>query len=249
MTEKTNEKILEMHLYQPLYNYLSAQGYTVRSEVKNCDITAVKGDELIVVEMKRSFNATLLMQAVQRQRLVDSVYVAIPRPKGGKRGSNWYGMCHLLRRLELGLILVVPEGKASNVEIVFHPGPYDRAKNMLKGKKGKRSILQEINARNGDFNVGGSTGRKLVTAYREAAIHIACCIEKHGPQSAAQLKKLGTGDKTYSILSENYYGWFERVSKGIFGLTLEGQASLIQYAELAAHYRKEMENSLEHNSI
>lgn len=245
MPEKTKEKILETHLYQPLYNYLTAEGYTVRSEVKNCDITAERGEDLIVIEMKKSFNATLMIQAVQRQRIVNSVYVAIPRPKGGKRGTDWHGMCHLLRRLELGLILVMPEGKAADVEIVFHPGPFDRTQSVYTGKKGKRSLLEEIHARNGDFNVGGSVRRKLVTAYREMAIHIACCIEKLGPQSAAQLKKLETGDKTYSILDYNHYGWFERVSKGVFGLTSEGQTCLVQYAELAAHYRKELEKVIE----
>jgi hypothetical protein len=241
MPEKAKEKILEMDLYQPIYNYLTSEGYTVRSEVKNCDITAVRGEDLIVIEMKRSFNATLLMQAVQRQRMVDSVYIAVPRPKRGKRGKEWHGMCHLLRRLELGLILVIPEGKASDVEVVFHPGPYDRAKNMYKGKKGKQSILKEHHARNGDFNIGGSNRRKLMTAYREAAIHIVCCMEKFGPKSAAQLKKLGTGDKTYAILSDNHYGWFERISKGVYGLTPEGQKCLVQYVELAAHYRNEIE--------
>lgn len=245
MPKKTTEKILETDLYQPIYNYLTAQGYTVRSEVRNCDITAVRGEDLVLIEMKRSFNATLLIQATQRQRISDLVYIAIPRPKGGKRGTDWNGMCHLIRRLELGLILVSPGNKTDELEIAFHPGPYKRANSTQKGKRTRNSIIKEINARFGDYNVGGSVRRKLVTAYRETAIHIACCIEKLGPMSPSQLKKLGTGNKTPSILTKNFYGWFERISKGIYDLTPEGRACLIQYAELAIRYRGEIEKSPE----
>ena len=245
----TQKKILETDLYQPIYNYLTSQGYTVRSEVKDCDITALRGEDLVIVEMKRSFNATLLIQATQRQKVADSVYIAIPRPKGGRRGTDWHDMCHLVRRLELGLILVSPGAKGEEVEIVFHPGPFDRTKSIQSSKKERASIIREVNARYADYNVGGSTGRKLVTAYREVAIHIACCLEKHGPLSPAKLKKLGTGTKTASILSKNFYGWFERASKGVYDLTPEGRACLVQYAELAAHYRGEMEKQDEVSMI
>ena len=34
-----------------------------------------------------------------------------------------------------------------------------------------------------------------MTAYRENAIFIACCLEKEGVLSATELKGLGTGDK------------------------------------------------------
>ena len=73
--------MLETDLYKPVYDYLVRQGYTVHSEVKNCDITAIKGEELIVVELKTSFNLKLLAQGAKRQRIADSVYVAIPVPK------------------------------------------------------------------------------------------------------------------------------------------------------------------------
>ena len=39
-------------------------------------------------------------------------------------------------------------------------------------------ILKEFGARYGDYNTGGVTGEKLVTAYRELALHIAALLEK-----------------------------------------------------------------------
>ena len=227
--------MLETDLYKPVYDYLVLQGYTVHSEVKNCDITAIKGEELVVVELKTTFNLKLLAQGAKRQRIADSVYVAIPLPKGGKRSAGWSDMCLLLRRLELGLILVAPD-KNPGVEIVFHPNTFDRLKSVNSAKKQRRHIIREVEARYGDYNVGGSTKRKLMTAYRENSVFIACCFLKYGRLSPAQLKKLGTGVKTPSILAKNFYGWFEKISKGIYTLNPQAEEFLQGYPDLVGYY-------------
>ena len=233
-------KLRETDLYKPVHDYLAAQGYTVHGEVKGCDITAMKDGELIVVELKTGFNLKLLVQAAKRQRLGDSVYVAVPRPKGGKRGAGWRDMCFLLRRLELGLIIVTFSKKGAGVEVVIHPEVFDQVKSKQVSKRKRYSVIKEMETRYGDFNEGGSTRRKLMTAYRENSIHIACCLEKFGPLKPVQLRKLGTGDKTLSILSKNFYGWFERVNQGIYGLTQKGAGSLDEFPELTAHYRSKV---------
>jgi hypothetical protein len=53
---------------------------------------------------------------------------------------------------------------------------------------------------------------------------------------------MGTGEKTLSILSKNYNGWFERIEKGIYGLSQEGKKGLEQYQALAILYRKMIES-------
>lgn len=229
-------KILETDLYGPVRDYLVAQGYTVHSEVKHCDITAVKGEELVVVELKTSFNLKLLAQTVKRQRVADSVYVAIPKPKGGRRNAAWRDMCLLLRRLEAGLIIVKLDNAEPGLEVVFHPNTFDRLRSMQKGKKVRRSIIREAEARYGDFNKGGSTRQKLVTVYRENSIHIACCFMKFGRLSPARLKKLGTSPKTPSILSKNFYGWFNKVDRGVYDLHDDARGYLEAYPELVLHY-------------
>lgn len=222
----------ETDLYPPIAEHLGSLGYTVRSEVANCDITAANGDELIIVELKRNFSTDLLIQAAKRQRMTDSVYVGLPRQTNGRKLR---GMKHLLRRLELGLIFVSLNGrKKSRVEVVFHPVPFQRQKR----KSARRAVLREISERSGDFNQAGSCRRKLVTAYRENAIHIACCLDRLGPLSPKQLRALDTGPKTLSILYSNFYGWFERIDRGLYALSAQGQAELAQYPALARRYTR-----------
>ena len=233
-------RICETELYKPVCDYLEALGYKVQGEVAGCDIAALKGDELVVVELKTSFNLKLLTQAVKRQRAADSVYVAIPRPRGGAWTSGWRDMCMLLRRLELGLItVVVPDGEGKEgkrVEVHFHPKAFDRLKSARSGKKARSCIIRETAGRSGNYNTGGTTREKLVTAYREQAVHIACCLMKFGPLSPSELKKMGTGAKTQDILYDNHYGWFKRVSRGIYTVDGCARGFLDEYPGLVRHY-------------
>jgi len=86
------------------------------------------------------------------------------------------------------------------------------------------------------LNEAGSTRRKIVTAYRENAVQIGCCLEALGPLTPGELRKMDTGAKTASILAKNFYGWFERVGPGLYALTGRGAAEIQQYPELVAIY-------------
>jgi hypothetical protein len=225
--------VTEAELASPLYAYLARMGYTVRSEVKDCDIAAVKGDDLLIIELKKTLNLTLVVQAVRRQRMTDSVYVAIPRP--ANKWTWWKesrGVQHLLHRLELGLILVSVDPAKPPVEVVFHPLPFARRKVAAK----RRAVLEEIARRSADYNTAGTTRTKLATAYRENAIHVACCLRVNGPSSPAVLRSMGTGPKTYSILRLNPYGWFERVGTGVYALTGHGEKDLNAWPALKKRY-------------
>jgi hypothetical protein len=223
----------ETDLADPLSAYLAEQGYTVRSEVKDCDIAAVKGSDLLVIEMKKTLNLALVVQAVRRQRLTDSVYVAIPRPSNKWQwGKETRGAQHLLRRLELGLILVSHEQGKPPVEVVFHPLPFARRKRAVS----RRAVLEEIAHRSADYNRAGSTRTKLATAYRENAIFVACCLHVVGKTSPAALRAMGTGPKTLSILQFNAYGWFQRVDHGIYGLTARAVTDMAAWPALKRKY-------------
>jgi len=227
-------KILaETDLAAPLCTWLSAQGYTVRSEVRDCDIAALRGDQLLVVEIKKTLSLALIVQGVLRQRIADSVYLAVPRP-----ASKWTwwnesrGVFHLLRRLELGLILVSPSNGGPPVDVVFHPRPLVRRRRAPS----RRAVVAEIAGRIADFNTAGSSRTRLVTAYREAAIHVACALRSRGAMAPVQLRGLGTGPKTQSILHSNVYGWFERMQRGVYRLSDAGRRELKDFPELARHY-------------
>jgi hypothetical protein len=223
----------EADLAGPLYAHLAELGYTVRSEVKDCDIAAVKGEDLLIIELKKTLNLALLVQAVRRQRMTDSVYVAIPRPANKwKWWKESRGAQHLLRRLEVGLILVSLDHGKPPVEVVFHPLPFERRKRA----RSRHAVLEEIAQRTADYNRAGSTRRKLATAYRENAIHIACCLLVQGKMSPASLRACGTGPKTLSILRFNAYGWFERVDRGVYALAAHGTTDLKSWGELTRRY-------------
>jgi hypothetical protein len=240
--ENSKDKILEIDLYKPVRDVFIEHGYTVRSEVKDCDITAIKDEELVVVELKVNLSVSLLAQAVKRQKAADLVYIAVPKPKKTFANSKWQDVCHLIRRLELGLILVSFKGKRGFVEIPIHPVPFDREKSKNMNKKKRESIIKEANARFMDFNVGGSSGKKLLTAYRESAIFIACCLKRLGPLSPKQLRSLGTDPKkTTSILSENHYGWFKKVERGVYSINEAGCEGLEVYKELADYFYNKLE--------
>src|SRR5690554_4726501 len=98
---KETRKILEKELYKPVHDYFEKFGYDVHGEVKDCDITASKGDELIIIELKRNLNLELLIQAVKRQRITENVYIAILEPKS-LFTKKWKDLCFIVRRLEVG---------------------------------------------------------------------------------------------------------------------------------------------------
>ncbi len=226
----------ETDLAQPVTAFLESQGYTVRSEVNGCDIVGLRDGRMVVVELKRNFTVTLLAQAADRQRVADAVYVALPRPAEPLRGKRWRILRHLLRRLELGLLFVSFSTEKPRVQIVFHPVPFDRKRDHRR----RQVLLREADGRSSDFNRGGSSRRKLVTAYRENALHIACGLEALGDSSPAALRALGTGARTRAILYDNVYGWFERVDRGVYRLRDAGREALAEYPDLAGHYRNEI---------
>lgn len=231
----------ETDLYMPVRAFLERQGYTVRSEVLGCDVAGRRGDDLVMVELKRALTTDLLVQATRRQRTTNSVYVAVPRPRGAGRGGRWRGLLHLLRRLELGLLIVSFSGRRARVQAVLHPLPFERRRSA----RSQRAILEEMAGRSGDHNQGGSVRRPLVTAYRENAIHVACCLERSGPLAPRALRALGTGQKTLSILRSNVYGWFERVGYGLYALSAQGRADLSHWPDLVADYRKRTRQAID----
>ncbi|MCH7908323.1 MAG: hypothetical protein IIB38_01755 [Candidatus Hydrogenedentes bacterium] len=229
----------ETELYAPVRDYLTELGYTVRGEVKGCDIAAVRDKELIVVELKRTLSIDLLIQATQRQTAADAVYIAIPRPAKMTRNGRWRGIKRLLRRLELGLIIVTFTSDGAEVRLVEHPVLAAKRRD----RKRHRVILRELAGRSGDHNVGGMNRKKVLTAYRESALRIACCLERFGPMSPKDLRALETGTKTQRILHRNVYGWFDRVERGVYEVNASGREALDEYPELVPAIRAKLERT------
>lgn len=222
--------IKETDLYGPVRDFLTAQGFTVRAEVQHCDVVGMRVDDLVVVELKTSLSLDLLMQAVKRQRICDTVYLAVPRPPTRGQEKRLRAIRPVLRRLELGLLVVDTRGEPATVSVVLHPQPVQRRREPRK----RRALLQELSLRSGDDNAGGSTRRPLVTAYREQALFIAAALHRCGPMAPRQLRALGSGPKTLSIVRSDVYGWFERLDRALYGAKPAGVEALVRYADVVA---------------
>lgn len=239
MTEK--KKLKEEDLYEPVRVYFENLGYTVNGEVLHCDVTAVKEKVLVVIEMKTSLNLDVILQAVQRQKVADFAYIAVPKNNQTMRRKRWQNICHLLKRLELGLLLVTLRKNASFVEEVLQPIPFDRAKSISSAKRKRKAMIHEIQERHGDYNTGGSTRKKLVTSYRETVIQIAVILKEYGPCAVKRIREIGRlPEKTGHILIKNHYGWFEKERRGVYKLTGKAQAELENYPDLTELYRKSL---------
>jgi hypothetical protein len=238
---KEIKKLQEVDLYKPIQKVFSHEGYDVYGEVKDCDIVALKEDELVIIELKLTLSVDLLIQAAKRQRLTNQVYIAIPKPKNRMNSKQWADKLHLIKRLELGLIVVSFPGNRSKADILIHPAPFNRKIGVGRNKIKRNAILKEISGRSADFNVGGSTRTKIMTAYKENCIQIASFLNTMGPLSPRALIQLGTGDKTPSILTKNYYGWFERIKRGTYIISEKGKLEVEEYKDLIHYYLQKLE--------
>jgi len=216
--------IKESDLYLPVKHFLEQQGYCVKAEVLECDVLAIKqGMPDLVVELKLNFSLELIFQALQRQKISDDVYVAIPAANTVTKRKNWRAKqknCVLLcKRLGIGLLLV----DASNqVQVLQDPVDYKPSKNARKRTK----LIKEFVSRRGDPNKGGVNKTTIMTAYRQNALRCAIELSKHASMKVKDLKAASGVESTPSIVQNNYYAWFERVSRGVYQLTEQGQQAV-----------------------
>ena len=215
----------EADMYEPIRQLLNGLGFIVRGEVKNCDIAAIKGEELWVVEMKLSANLTLLYQAMERKAITDYVFIAIPRPKNS-RAKNFSLLKKIISKLELGLILVSIDSPVPLAEIAIHPTTSKKT-----SPKKSESVRKEILGRSSD-TIGGAANTRVSTAYREKCIKIACMLEVQGELNSRELLRLGCEKDTATILRLNHYGWFTKTENGKYTLSAAGKEHLHTNANL-----------------
>jgi hypothetical protein len=207
----------ETDLYPPVKTFLEAQGYVVKAEVGAADVVAVRGGEPpVIVELKLGFSLALVHQCVARLAVSDDVYMAVARGQGKRFARTLKEMTTLARRLGLGLMTVrISDGL---VEVQCDPVPYT----PRKSKKRQGKLLREFARRQGDPNDGGQTRVGLVTAYRQDAVKLAMYLYEAGACKGADVaRETGVGRAT-TMMRDDHYGWFEKVDKGIYGLTPKG---------------------------
>lgn len=220
----------ESDLYAPVKQHLEALGCIVRGEVGKCDVVGVRGDMMVAVELKLAYGLPVLYQALRRLASVDLVYVAVPVPQGRTARRNWDGQvpdaARLCRMLGVGLLCV----RDGTIVVHADPAPY----RPRKQAKHRARLLSEFTRRTGDHNLGGTTKRPRVTAYREDALHCASVLASGGAMKGFAVRD-ATGVRTASnILRNDVYGWFEKLDRGTYSVAPTGRSALLQYADVVA---------------
>ena len=212
----------ETALYPTIKRFLETAGFRVKGEVNGCDVVAVRdGDppQLTVVEMKRGFSLELLLQAVDRVRAADEVWL-VPASRGGRdRDRRVHRLCRLV-----GFGLMAVDTAHDRVEVLAEPGPY----RLRPDARRRGRLLSEHARRVGDPSPGGSTRQPIMTAYRQRAI--ACvALLRAGPGRPRDLRAVAPDSG--AILLDNVYGWFERTERGVYRLSRLGEAALQRWPE------------------
>lgn len=224
----------ESDLYIPLKSFFEEKGFVVRSEVNRCDLVARNEEgQFIIVEMKKSLNLTVLIQGVKRLSLTDQVYLAVEyTPRTRKRHAyTWKDATDVCKRIGIGLITVeFFKTRNPRVEVWCEPAASE-AKRKTPTKKQQR-LAKEFSGRSGDYHLGGITGQKLVTAYREKSLHCAYILKSGEPVRLKFIREQTGIDTAASILRNNYYGWFARESRGYYRITEQGKQALDEYAHI-----------------
>ena len=112
---------------------------------------------------------------------------------------------------------------AGAVEVVVKPRPWK----PRQDKKRRARLIDEHRKRIGDPAQGGSTRQPIMTAYRQQALACAASLAK-GPRRTSELRSLVPTAPI--ILLRNWYGWFTRIERGLYGLTPEGIVALARWS-------------------
>ncbi|PRY76013.1 hypothetical protein CLV80_11099 [Yoonia maritima] len=212
----------EADLYPPIKAHLQRQGYDVKGEVGAADVVARRGDDLVVVELKLGFSLALFHQGIERLLVTDHVYVAVP---AGGRAKALKANVKLARRVGLGVMTV--RERDGFVEVLADPAPYT----PRKSKKKHTRLVRAFDRLKGDPNSGGATRHGIVTGYRQDAVRCARFLAIHGPSKGAKVKEWTEVPQATRIMADDHYGWFERVERGVYGLTKAGQKGLADFGD------------------
>ncbi len=210
---------METKLYLPVKHFLEAAGYSVKGEVGNCDIVGLSEGEppvVVVCELKLRFNLELVLQAVDRAAASDEIWLAayVPAKEKGRGGDRRFR--DLCRRLGFGMLAVAENGM---VDVIVSPvSPLPR-----KNTRRRVRLVEEHRRRKGDPAVGGSSKTPIMTAYRQRALACASAL-REGHLRPRDLRSVAPD--AARILLTNVYGWFERVDRGVYGLTDQGVEAL-----------------------
>lgn len=220
----------ESDLYPPVKRLLESQKYEVKGEVQNCDVLAVRSNEApVIIELKLSLNLDVVLQAVERLSLTPKVYIGVPKHCRILKRRRKH-IIKLLRMLGLGLVLIDPDHADGSVDVLIDPGAY----RPRISKHRQERLLGEFEERVGDPNRGGMEKRRgIMTVYRQRAMAIGRFLQKQGPTKASNIAGTLQDPKARDLLYRDVYGWFDRLSRGVYQISPRGEREISLWREEA----------------
>jgi len=210
----------ETALYAPVKGFLEGLGLACKGEIGGCDLVALSGVEppvVVIGELKTTFNLELVLQAVDRARAGDEIWLAAKLSAKGRHADRRFR--DLCRRLGFGMLGVRDDG---GVELLLSPvAPPPR-----RDPKRRSRLVEEHRRRKGDPHLGGSVRAPIMTAYRQRALICALALSLE-PKRPRDLRP--AVPDAGAILLNNVYGWFVSVSRGVYELTDAGRAALVRW--------------------
>ena len=214
----------ETELYEPVKCFLEGRGYSVKAEIDSLDILAVKEEAFIAVELKVNISLKLIYQVIERQKLVNDVYIAVPESAVKSHKKNMKKLLLLLKRLSIGLMIV----HENTVEVKLDPIDYNLNLSKNRSKRKRTKLINDFIQLKSNKNIGGSKGKRM-TLYKENVIEIAKVLSDNPGLSPKDIKEKTGIEKTSSILQKNYYQWFKKISYGSYALSDEGEKEILKY--------------------
>jgi len=211
----------ETNLFDPIKRLLESQGYHVKGEVVHTDVFGIKEQYTIAVELKNQISLKLIYQAIERTKVADFVYIAVPKQAIISHRKEMKYLKQLLTKLKIGLISVNQDEANFIIKI-------EENSSKKRTNHQKRRVMKEFQERDNHINLGGTKG-KIVTAYKEKVIKIAHMLRKMKSASPKKLMEHTGILETSRILQSNFDGWFEKVERGIYQLSKQGEIELDLY--------------------
>lgn len=210
----------ETELFLPLKTYFEAQGYKISAEVLNTDMVLERDGEYYGLELKKKFSIDLVYQLLRRRGVYDGLYAAIGCEKG--KVPRLRDVKMLLSSLGFGLIVVNFMRKGSRVEILLQA---NRDSGGRVRKQRRSRVIREISGRYAELNQAGVPGNVYrMGAYRQQCLMVLkILIESEEPLSPKAIRAAGAPERSQILLSQNIYGWFDRISRGLYQASQAGQ--------------------------
>lgn len=232
--------IKETDLYNPVKIWLESKGCTVKAEIHDLDVVGMLDcGSVIAVELKKKLNLEVINQAVLRQKIADFTYIAVEHDFKVYDSKRFQDTLNTLRRLEIGLLTVNFRAIEPEVYAILEATTFDRSKSINSAKKAKAKLIKEFHRRSGDYNNGGAAKTKIMTGYREECLRITWLLKKYGILNTKEIRTLFPScTKTTNLLNQNFFKWYERVSRGTYQITEQGEKALEQHAAVVSFFER-----------